>query len=392
MVNAAARCVEAFAEHFGRKPEVLVRSPGRVNLIGDHTDYNEGFVMPAATQQAFWLAASRRNDDTLAARSEVLDRAGQWSLHEPAPRRRGCWSSYVRGVAAVLREAGYTIRGTNLLIAGDLPVGAGLSSSAALEVGVAIALLAAGGTAVDEVDRPALARLCQRAEHRYAGVPCGIMDQYCCLMGRKDHAVMLDCRAVRSELIPLPQEWRIVIMDTQVRRELAAGEYAARQADCRRAVEQASAALGRSVQSLRDLDEPTLQSIAGELDETALRRARHVIRENARVLAAAEAFRRADSAAAGKIMLESHASLRDDYEVSCAELDRLVEIAAQTPGVFGARMTGGGFGGCAVAIADADGAERLKTAVLTEYNRAAPRPARVLLTGCSNGAQRCPID
>ena len=389
MVNAADLCKQTFADHFDCQAAVVVQSPGRVNLIGDHTDYNEGFVMPAATEQAFWVAASRRNDDILAARSEVINQSGEWSLTEPLSQQRGAWSSYVRGVAAVLQEAHHKIGGTNLLIAGDLPIGSGLSSSAALEVGVAMALLSVNGHAIEGIDRRRLARLCQKAEHEYAGVPCGIMDQYCCLMGRQGNAVLLDCRKVEHKLVPVPENWRIVIMDTQLKRELAAGEYAARQADCRRAVEQASAALGRDLQSLRDLDETTLKSIADDLDGIALKRARHVLRENGLVQAAAVGFHQADAVEVGKAMLTSHASLRDDYEVSCLELDLLVEIAAETDGVFGARMTGGGFGGCAVALATDEGAERLGSAVSEKYNESQPQPARIILTQPSNGATVC---
>ena len=387
MVNVPESFLDTFAAAFGRAPEVVVRSPGRVNLIGEHTDYNEGFVMPVATEQGFWVAAGRREDNRLSARSEDLDQAGTWDLDEPVPPHKGLWSSYVRGVGAVLRGAGYSIGGTNLLISGDLPVGSGLSSSAALEVGTAIALLTANDTAARIGDRVNLAHLCRKAEHEYAGVPCGIMDQYACLMGQEDRAILLDCRSICHELIPMPPQWRIVILDTQVRHSLASGEYALRQKDCRRAVEQASKALGRNLKSLRDLDEATLGSIAGQLDEVALKRARHVVTENARVVAAGEALRKGDGPRAGQLMHASHVSLRDDYEVSCAELDMLVEIASKVEGVYGARMTGGGFGGCAVALATQSGAEKIPATIIEQYDTAQPKAARVILTGASDGAK-----
>ncbi len=248
MVNVPDAFIDTFAARFGCQPDAVVRSPGRVNLIGEHTDYNEGFVMPVATQQGFWVAAGGRKDGKLSAVSQDVDQAGTWDLDEAVPRHKGLWSSYVRGVAAVLRGQGYAIGGTNLFIGGDLPVGSGLSSSAALEVGVAIALLSANGGSDRASDRVGLAHLCRKAEHEYAGVPCGIMDQYACLMGQEDRAILLDCRSIRHELIPMPADWRIVILDTQVRHSLASGEYALRQKDCRRAVEQASQALGREAE------------------------------------------------------------------------------------------------------------------------------------------------
>jgi galactokinase len=340
-----------------------------------------------ATEQGFWVAAGRREDGLLSARSEDLGEEGTWDLAEVVPAHKGLWSSYVRGVAAVLREAGYPIGGTNLLISGDLPVGSGLSSSAALEVGVAIALLTANDDGARVGDRVNLAHLCRKAEHEYAGVPCGIMDQYACLMGQEDRAILLDCRDVCHELIPMPADWRIVILDTQVRHSLASGEYALRQKDCRLAVEQAGRALGRSLKSLRELDEATLRDLAGQLDEVALKRARHVVTENARVVAAGDALRKGDGVRAGQLMYASHVSLRDDYQVSCRELDLLVEIALRVEGVYGARMTGGGFGGCAVALASPSGAEKLQTAVADQYNAKQPKAARVILTRASDGAK-----
>jgi galactokinase len=387
MVNVPDVVLDTFAKVFGRTPEVVVRSPGRVNLIGEHTDYNEGYVMPVATEQGFWVAASRRQDNRLSARSEDLGQSGTWDLSEPVPRHKGHWSSYVRGVAAVLRDAGYAIGGTDLLISGDLPVGSGLSSSAALEVGVAMALLTTHDTTERISDRVNLAFLCRKAEHDYAGVPCGIMDQYACLMGQEDQAILLDCRSICHESIPMPPAWRIVILDTQVRHSLASGEYALRQRDCRLAVQQASQSLGRPVQSLRDLDEETLAGIVSQMDPIAFKRARHVVSENARVLAAGEAFRAGDGKRAGALMYASHASLRDDYEVSCGELDLLVAIASKIDGIYGARMTGGGFGGCVVALASPAAAAKVQTTIIDPYNARQPKAARAILTGASDGAK-----
>lgn len=392
MVNAPDGVFEAFERLYGRQPDAIVRSPGRVNLIGEHTDYNEGFVMPMATEQGFWVAAGRRPDNVLSAHSEMLGASGSWDLAEPVPPHKGLWSSYVRGVAAVLRSRGLPIGGTDLHISGDLPIGSGLSSSAALEVGVAMALLTAHDAAGRIGERVDLAFACRQAEHEYAGVPCGIMDQYACLMGQEDRAILLDCRTICHDLVPLPADWRVVILDTQVKHSLASGEYALRQKDCRRAVEQAGKALGQTLKSLRDLDETTLTKVAGALDGVALKRARHVVTENARVVAAGQAFRSGDAKRAGALMYASHASLRDDYEVSCRELDLLVQIASQVDGVHGARMTGGGFGGCAVAIASPQGAERLQQAVADRYNSAQPKPAKIILTRPSDGAKVWRID
>jgi len=384
-VNEIEDIRQRFRKRFGGEAEVVVRSPGRVNLIGDHTDYNEGFVMPAAIRQGLWIAARSSRDATVAAYSETLQQGGRWLLEEGPDSRRG-WGNYVLGVASVLKRAGFRIAGAEILIDGDLPIGSGLSSSAAIEVGVAMALLGLAG--LDEtVDQPELARLCQKAEHEYAGVPCGIMDQFCCLMGRKNHAVLLDCRTMEHRMVPFPDDWTIAILDTQISRQLVAGEYAARQADCRRALQQASQVLGRPLSSLRDLDRQALEALRGRIDQTALKRAAHVVTENDRVLAAAEAFEKADARALGEIMAASHASLRDDYQVSCRELDALVEIAGRTPGVIGARMTGAGFGGCAVAVAWKDAAEKLRQAVEQEYNTRADKPARILKTRPADGAR-----
>jgi galactokinase len=351
-VNFAA-LPAAFRERFSGEPR-LFRAPGRVNLIGEHTDYNDGFVMPAAIGFSTWAAAAARDGGLVRIHSANNGESFEFSL-EDAASPRGRWTDYVQGVAVMLRRDGFAIRGADLLIAGDVPLGAGLSSSAALLVSTARALL---GVAHLECDPARLARLCQRAESEFAGIRCGVMDQFASIFGREDHAVLLDCRSLDYEYLPLPAGVSLVVANTMVRHQHAAGEYNRRRAEC----EEAAACFG--VSHLREATPEMFDDRAGALPEAVRRRARHVIAENARALEAAAALRDGDLVRFGLLMDASHASLRDDYEVSCDELDRMVALAKESPGVYGARMTGGGFGGCAIAmVRDADAgplAERLR--------------------------------
>jgi galactokinase len=338
----------AFEREFGRPPR-LYRAPGRVNLIGEHTDYNDGFVMPMALDRSTWVAASPRDDRTIVVRSRELGETvaidrGQLRTLDQAHH----WSDYVRGVAAVLARSHDVESGAEILIASDLPIGAGLSSSAALEVAVGCALADLAGRAIDLSE---LARACQLAEHEYAGMRCGIMDQMIACYGRDGHALMLDTRSLERRWLPLPARVRVLVCNTMVRHQHAGGEYNARRADCEAGV-RVLARRHPEIRALRDATIAQLDAAGGELSDRIYRRCHHVIAENARVQAAARALSDADFAAFGRLMDESHRSLRDDYEVSCAELDRMVAIARESYGVYGARMTGGGFGGCAIALVD----------------------------------------
>src|SRR4051812_30429621 len=336
-----------FERVFGRAPQ-LYRAPGRVNLIGEHTDYNDGLVMPMALDRSTWVAAAPRDDGRLVVRSRELaepplDPTLTLSLAKGARRHVHHWSDYVRGVAMVLESPG-----ADLSIASDVPIGAGLSSSAALEVACGYALL---DVANRPIDLDALARACQRAEHEYAGTRCGIMDQMIACYGRENHAMMLDTRSLERRYLPLPAAVRVVVCNTMVKHQLAGGEYNARRADCEAGV-RILAQRRPDVRALRDVTVNELEAARTDLPPQVYRRCRHVITENARVEAAAAALGDRDFDTFGRLMNASHQSLRDDYEVSCAELDAMVEIVRNLPSVYGARMTGGGFGGCAIALAD----------------------------------------
>jgi galactokinase len=340
---------ERFTRRFGGHPRVY-RAPGRVNLIGEHTDYNDGFVMPMAIDASTWVAIAPRDDRRLVVHSETVDSTAEIALDLGALQPRKEWSDYVFGVAAALMAAGVDLRGANILIHSDVPRGAGLSSSAALEVSVGFALMDSLGVPIDLV---ALARLCQRAENDFVGARCGIMDQFIACHGKVDRALMLDCRSLQYRALPVPSRARLVVCNTMVKHQVATGEYNTRRAEC----EGATHAFARhkpDVRALRDVTVADLTALADSLPPPLLRRARHIVTENQRVLDAASALDHGDLRALGALMTASHQSLRDDFALSCEELDVMVDLASPLPGVYGARMTGGGFGGCTVnLVADA---------------------------------------
>jgi len=364
-----------FERAFGRSPR-LYRAPGRVNLIGEHTDYNDGFVMPMALDRSTWVAAAPRDDCTIVARSREYGETMTIDAGTQRPQRpqRRHWVDYVRGVSAVLSDVARPfhpstssgcreIRGADLLIASDVPIGAGLSSSAALEVACGYALLDLANRPIDLVQ---LARACQRAEHEYAGTRCGLMDQMIACYGREGHALMLDTRTLERRWLPLPSTLRVLVCNTMVKHQLASGEYNARRADCEAGV-RVLAQRFPGIRALRDATLAQLDAVRGELSDQIYRRCGHVIAENARVEAAARALGDADFETFGRLMDDSHRSLRDDYEVSCAELDAMVAIARGLGCVYGARMTGGGFGGCAIAVVDASAVDRVSRQIEERY-------------------------
>jgi galactokinase len=355
--------ISDFEQRFRQTPQVF-RAPGRVNLIGEHTDYNDGFVMPAAIEFSTWVAASPRKDDTFVVASQEFHDQFEFSLAEPSLRQRR-WTDYVQGVAVTLKAAGLEFPGANLLISSDVPMGAGLSSSAALEVATGFALLQLGGSKPDLVQ---LAKLCQRAENEFVGTRCGIMDQFVSCLAEQGHCLMIDCRSLQYSKLPVPERCALVICNTMVRHELASGEYNVRRRQCeegldilRRFVPQA--------RSLRDISLQQLEQHAGELPEILYRRCRHVITEIQRVIDAATALDKDDLEQFGKLMRQSHLSLQNDYEVSCPELDLMVEIASHQTGVYGARMTGGGFGGCTINLAKREAAQQVVERVAAEYQQ-----------------------
>jgi galactokinase len=378
-MDAGGRALRLFRDEFGREPDALVRAPGRVNLIGEHTDYNDGFVLPAAIDRDLCIALGARSDPLVEVRAE--GRAGRSIALDRLERRPGDWSDYVGGVAWALAEAGHRPVGWDGAVASDIPVGAGLSSSAAIELATAKAFETTTGFGWEPTE---IATLCQRAENRWVGVASGLMDQLACARGRRDHALLLDCRSMDVEMVPVPDGASVIVLDTGTRRELQSSPYNDRRREC----EAAARALG--VGSLRDVLIDRLPRSAASRS-LPLRRARHVVTENARTLAAAEAMRTGDAGTMGRLMNESHASLRDDFEVSSVALDAVVESAQAADGCFGARLTGAGFAGCAVALVEETAAVDFERDVSVAYARVTGRACTVYVCRASDGASAVPI-
>jgi galactokinase len=363
-MRGSTSITEQFRAKFGSNPRVY-RAPGRVNLIGEHTDYNEGYVMPVALGFYCWVAISPRDDQKLLISSDGFSDTAEVELDSPDIHPRKSWSDYPVGVALELKRAGVPLRGANLLIHGEVPMGAGLSSSAAIEVATALALAEQSGHSPNRVQ---LALLCQKAENEFVGARCGIMDQFISLHGRKNHALLLDCRALDFELVAIPDCARLVICNTMVKHELASGEYNRRRAECEESV-QCLAKVLPGMRSLRDVTLDQLERHRGTLSVVLHKRVLHVITENARVLGAAEALRAKDLERFGMRMAESHASLRDLYAVSCAELDLMVDHANRQEGIYGARMTGGGFGGSTINLVKSRFADAFAENVARSYEK-----------------------
>jgi galactokinase len=373
---------DTFKKTFGAAPEVVVRAPGRVNLIGEHTDYNDGFVLPAAIDRAIAFAGSRRADRKVRVHSLDFNDFTEFSLDANERDSRHTWSNYLRGVSKFLEADGHQLTGADIAFGGDVPREAGLSSSAAVEVGAAVfwqKLLKLG------LDPVYIVKLSRRAENEFVGVPCGIMDQFISALGRQDHALFLDCRDLTYRHVPLRGDVKIVVCNSGVKRALAQSEYEVRLKQCRQAVAQI-ASTGLAVNSLRDVEPADLETASHALSELLLRRARHVVKENQRVLEAVKVLESGDPERFGELMNASHESLRDDYEVSSQELDTLVELAWKQPGVLGARMTGAGFGGCTVNLVRAEAAEAFAEAVRKGYQQALGLKAETYICQASRGA------
>jgi galactokinase len=361
----------------------LVRAPGRVNLIGEHTDYNEGFVLPTAIDFFCWVAIAPRNDRVLALYSENFDDTVEASLDDLNVRATGKWADYPLGVAWALERAGYRLRGANLYIKGDVPLGAGLSSSAAVEVSTGYALVSLAHEAIESTK---LALLCQKAENEFVGARCGIMDQFVSCHGREGNALLLDCRSLNSRQVPIPPQVHLVICNTMIQHRLGTGEYNVRRAECETAVRKLSQVLP-GIRALRDVSLAELENNRELLGETIYKRCRHVITENQRTVEAATALQTGQVEALRQVMANSHRSLRDDYEVSCRELDVLVELAERQPGVFGARMTGGGFGGCTINLVSATESGEFRRRMSEEYESVTGLKPDIYICQASQGAQ-----
>ncbi len=349
-------------KHFGDDPRVFL-APGRVNLIGEHTDYSGGFVMPAAINFGTLAAVSRRRDGRTEIWSENVGERAAFAPEEMPGKRDGRWWDYPLGVAWALREAGVEIPPYSLTLQGDVPLGAGLSSSASIEVATAVALLSLSGA---EMPREQVAKLCQRAENVYVGASCGIMDQFIACNGKEDHALLLDCRSFEFRLAPIPRDAGLVIANTMVKHSIAGGEYGIR----RREVEEGTAILQRhrpGIRMLRDATPEDLENWGAEMPDPVLRRCRHVITENLRTVAAADALEAGNLRKLGDLMAAAHVSYRDDFEASCEEADVMVEAAQRLRGLIGARLTGGGFGGCTVNLVEQRHAEEFADGLAEQY-------------------------
>ncbi len=366
----------AFVARFSQAPTAVVRAPGRVNLIGEHTDYNDGFVLPMAIDRDIRIALRPRADDTVRLFAVDIEQEATFSL--AALERGEGWQEYVKGVAWALQEQGLVLTGWDGVMTGDVPRGAGLSSSAALELAAARAFQATSGFAWDATR---MATLCQLAENRWVGVNSGIMDPLISALGREGHALLLDCRSLEGEPVPLPPGHVVVVLDTGTRRGLVGSAYNERRRQCE------EAAVHYGVPALRDVAPEVFEAGAAGLAELPRKRARHVIGENARTLQAADAMRRGDAAELGRLMNASHASLKEDFEVSSGALDAIVACAQAHPGCRGARMTGGGFGGCAVALVEEDGVDDFLHAVTDCYDTPERRSA-VYVCRAADGASR----
>jgi galactokinase len=368
-----------FGKTFGDTNDLrVIMAPGRVNLIGEYTDFNEGFVFPMTVDRGVYVGIRARTAQQVRVFSSRFDELIEHHFDEFKPPESGHWSCYVLGVVEELRVLGLVPHGFDAVIDGNLNLGAGLSSSAALEMATALALQTLFGFEMSRVD---VATLCQRVEHRYAGVMCGIMDQFASGLGRKGHALLLDCRTLSHVSIPVALgDYRIVIISSEVKRELASSAYNERRSQCEDGV-LAFKQTDPSVEALRDVSVETLEACGGELSEVVYRRCRHVITETARVLDASAALGAGDLAQFGALMTQSHRSLRDDFEVSCDELDCLVDIASGVEGVLGSRMTGAGFGGCTVTLIHKDSIDALRVQLLTYTERFSLNPEMFVLHG-----------
>ena len=380
-----SQTLDAFQDVFTTDQDPrLFQAPGRVNLIGEHTDYNAGYVLPAAIDRQIVVAATARTDSSINIYAHNFKQWDRFPIETSIEKLTGnpC-GNYFRGIVWSLRRQGHKLCGMDAVVSGNIPIGAGLSSSAAVEVAVGFTLLRLSESEINLKD---LALAAQKAENEFVGLRCGIMDQYIACLGQADHALLIDCRDLNYQNVPLPREASVVIVDSGVHRGLTDMEYNARREDC----EKAARHFGVSV--LRDVSMKALRERVHELSAVIHRRARHVISENDRTLVAADAIRNQELSTFGDLMTASHASLRDDFEVSCPELDLLVDIALDVEGVYGARLTGAGFGGCMVALVEKQAVDRLIEAIETNYALVTGRQASIYICRASAGVSEIEIE
>jgi galactokinase len=381
MLMRASELTQHFEKLFGDHPRIF-RAPGRVNLIGEHTDYNDGFVMPAAVGFSAYVATAARPDRKLVIRSEEFPGDFEFDLDHLPEQRTGAWCDYVLGVASVLQKSGHKFRGANLLVHGEVPIGAGLSSSAAVEVASALALIS---LSAKQLPLPEIAQLCRQAENSFVGARVGIMDQFVSCMGKAGHALLLDCRSLDFQFVPIRAGIRLVVCNTMVKHDLATGAYNTRREECEEGVRY-FAKWDPAIRALRDVSVELLDQHAQDIPATIGKRCSHVVRENQRTLDAARALTEGDLTRVGKLMRQSHDSLRDLYQVSCSELDIMVEAAQDLPGFCGGRMTGGGFGGCTVNLVREENAEDFARQISERYLQKTGITAQVYLCTAEDGA------
>ena len=378
-----SQLAQHFETLFGQKPAIY-RAPGRVNLIGEHTDYNDGFVMPAAIAFSTYVAIAPRSDRKLSIRSGEFAGAHEFSLDNLSDKRTGLWCDYILGVASVLNKRGYELEGANLLIHGEVPIGAGLSSSAAIEVASALALL---GPSRQQIPLPQIAKLCRQAENEFVGARVGIMDQFVSCMGKAGHALLLDCRSLEFKFAPIPAGIQIVVCNTMVKHELASNAYNTRREQCEEGIRFFSKR-DPAIRALRDVSIEMLNEHTKDLPGAVFNRCSHVIHENQRTLNTARALGEGNLDRVRDLMNKSHRSLRDLYEVSCKELDIMVECAQDLPGFCGGRMTGGGFGGCTVNLVREENANEFAASIAERYQAKTGITPHTYLCSAEDGAQQ----
>jgi len=372
---------EKFKQRYGSNPQIF-RSPGRVNIIGEHTDYNNGFVLPAAIDKAIYIGIAKRDDDQIFLYSEEFNEEHITDLVTITPTDKQ-WPNYILGVVDQLKKRGYEIHGFNLNIDGDVPVGAGLSSSAAVECSVAFALNEIFDLGIEKQE---LAEIGQKAEHTYAGVMCGIMDQFASVFGKEDHVIKLDCQTLDYEYVPLKlQGYKILLLNTNVKHSLASSEYNTRRAECAEGVELVKEG-GEEVESLRDVTIEMLDKYVKPKNEVVYRRCKYIVEENDRLLSACDALQKGDLKTLGQKMYGSHDGLSKEYEVSCKELDFLVDAVRNNPAVLGARMMGGGFGGCTINIVKEKAIDDLVSQLQSQYKEAMGLDLTAYIAQIENGS------
>jgi galactokinase len=373
---------QQFAGSFRAQPAIF-SAPGRVNLIGEHTDYNDGFVMPSAIGLRTRVAVTPRSERKLLIRSEGFPQSLEFDLDDLPQHATGVWYDYVLGIAVALQQAGHILKGANFSVTSEIPIGAGLSSSAAIEVASALALISVNGAVVPLVE---VAKLCQATENNFIGARVGIMDQFVSCLGKAGHALLLDCRSLEFEMIPIPDHVRMVVCNTMVKHQHASGEYNRRREECEEGVK-ILATWYPNIRALRDISLEQLVKHSKDLPEKIYKRCRHVVEENKRVQESAGDLRAGNLKSFGERMRESHRSLRDLYEVSCRELDIMVEVAEGLPGYFGGRMTGGGFGGSTINLVEATDAQSFANQISDRYQRATGIKPAIYICSAADGAR-----